>query len=64
MQEITLSRLMQLYIAAHQCKHIWREVWKFILPVLSFPIVQSVEEFVSRNRLNEAEIYKSLFFGG
>lgn len=62
MKEMTLSRLMQLYICAYQSKHIWKECWRFILPVLSFPLVQSVEEFVSKNRINEMEVYKSLMY--
>eukprot|EP00960_Hanusia_phi_P000360 9885-Hanusia_phi.AAC.1 len=62
MKEMTLSRLMQLYICAYQCKHVWKETWRHVLPVLSFPIIQCVEEFVSKNRINEVEVYKAFMY--
>ena len=62
MKEMTLSRLMQLYVCAYQCKHIWKDCWRFVLPVLSFPLVQSVEGFVAKNRINETEVYKALMY--
>jgi len=62
MKEMTLSRLLQLYVSAYQVKHIWKDCWRHVLPVLSFPVIQSVETFVGQNPINEAELFKALMF--
>lgn len=64
LKEMTLSVLMQLYVCAYQCKHVWKECWRHVLPVMSFPIIQMVENFVSKHPINEVEFYKTLVYGG
>lgn len=61
-KELTLTTLFRLYLSAYQYKHIWKEVWRNVLPVLSFPIIQSVEQFVKQNPINEREVLKALLY--
>lgn len=44
---ITMSESFRLYVAAYQHRHVWKEVWKLIKPILSVQIIKDVEHFVS-----------------
>jgi len=47
-QRLTLSQILQLYVAAYQGAGVWRELWKHLVGVLSVQIVRDVEQFVGR----------------
>ena len=42
-----MSESFRLYVAAYQHRHVWKEVWKLIKPILSVQIIKDVEHFVS-----------------
>ena len=44
MRQCTLTKLFQLYLCAYQCKHIWKECWRNVLPILSFPMIQNTRK--------------------
>ena len=44
-QRMTLTQILQLYVAAYQAPSIWKEVWKRVVGVLSVQIIRDVEGF-------------------
>lgn len=45
-QRMTLSQILQLYIAAYQSPVIWKSIWKELIGVISVQIVRDVDKFV------------------
>lgn len=45
-QRMTLTQILQLYVAGYQAPAIWKEVWKRVVGVLSVQIIRDVEGFV------------------
>lgn len=62
MRQCTLTKLFQLYLCAYQCKHIWKECWRNVLPILSFPMIQNIEMFVLNHPINGHEVYTALYY--
>ncbi|EKX39139.1 hypothetical protein GUITHDRAFT_114797 [Guillardia theta CCMP2712] len=60
----SLTKLFQLYLCAYQCKHVWKDCWRHVLPVLSFPMIQNIELFVLNNPINGDEVYSTLYYNG
>lgn len=58
--DLTMQRLVQLYIAAYQPSEVWKEVWKSIFPVLSHQLIVDVENFVREHPINASEAMKLL----
>jgi len=48
-QRMTLSQILQLYVAAYQNPAIWKQLWKDLVSVISVQIVRDVELFVSKH---------------
>jgi hypothetical protein len=44
-QRMTLTQILQLYVAAYQPPTIWKEVWKRVVGVISVQIIRDVEGF-------------------
>lgn len=43
---LTLTMVLQLYIAAYQRREVWKAAWKDVYPVMSSQISHNVEQFV------------------
>ena len=48
-QRMTLSQILQLYIAAYQNPVIWKELWRQLVGVISVQIVRDIDKFVTKN---------------
>lgn len=48
-QRMTLSQILQLYIAAYQSPVIWKQIWKELIGVISVQIVRDVDKFVEKH---------------
>ena len=48
-QRMTLSQILQLYIAAYQTPVIWKPLWKELVGVISVQIVRDVDQFVAKH---------------
>ena len=46
-QQLTLTQILRLYVAAYQDARVWKEVWKEQIGVISPQIVRDCEEFVA-----------------
>lgn len=62
LRQCTLTKLFQLYLCAYQCKHLWKDCWRNVLPILSFPMIQNVELFVANHPINGHEVYTALYY--
>lgn len=58
--EMTILKYMQLYISAYQHKHIWKQCWVSVYPLLSYQVIKDVEDFVSKTPLNERMVLQIL----
>lgn len=47
-QSMTLTQVLRLYVCAYQGPHLWKELWKLQLCLLSTQIVKDVEAFVEQ----------------
>jgi hypothetical protein len=48
-QRMTLSQILQLYVAAYQAPGVWKESWKHVVGVISVQIVRDIDQFVAKN---------------
>jgi hypothetical protein len=48
-KDLSWSRFLQLYVAAHQNEDIWRDVWKCFCNVLSHQVLITVADFKKHN---------------
>jgi hypothetical protein len=48
-QKMTLSQILQLYVAAYQNPIIWKELWRQLVSVISVQIIRDVDQFVAKN---------------
>ena len=55
-QRMTLSQILQLYVASYQATGIWKEAWKHLVGVISVQIIRDVEAFVARHPFADAEV--------
>jgi hypothetical protein len=46
---MTLSQILQLYVAAYQNPIIWKELWRQLVSVISVQIIRDVDQFVAKN---------------
>lgn len=47
-QRMTLTQILQLYVAAYQPTGVWKEIWKDRIGVISVQIIKDCEVFVSK----------------
>ncbi len=57
-QRMTLSQILQLYVASYQASGIWKEAWKHLVGVISVQIIRDVEAFVARCPFADAEVMR------
>ncbi len=57
-QRMTLSQILQLYVAAYQAPGCWREIWKQLVCVISVQIVRDVQAFVETHPFADAEVMR------
>ena len=57
-QRMTLSQILQLYVAAYQAPGIWKECWKHLVGVISVQIIRDTEAFVARIPFADAEVMR------
>ena len=55
-QRMTLSEILQLYIAAYQAQGCWKDIWKHLVGVLSVQIVRDTEAFVATHPFADSEV--------
>ena len=55
-QKMTLSQILQLYVAAYQSPVIWKELWKHLVGVISVQIIRDVDLFVEKHPFAYAEV--------
>jgi hypothetical protein len=48
-QSLSLTQIMQLYVAVYQTPGIWQECWTHILPVMNAQLVRDLESFRTHN---------------
>lgn len=59
-QRMTLSQVLQLYVAAYQAPSVWKESWKHLCGVISVQIIRDVESFVSARPFAHREVMRFL----
>jgi hypothetical protein len=47
-QHMTLSQVLRLYVCAYQPPHVWKDLWKLQLCLLSTQIIKDVDAFVEQ----------------
>jgi hypothetical protein len=57
-QKMTLSQILQLYVAAYQAPGIWKEAWKQLVGVISVQIIRDVEAFVAKHPFADVEVMR------
>ena len=57
-QRMTLSQILQLYVASYQASNIWKSLWKELVGVISVQIVRDVEAFVAKHPFADAEVMR------
>ena len=57
-QRMTLSQILQLYVASYQAGGTWKEAWKYLVGVISVQIIRDVEAFVARHPFADAEVMR------
>jgi hypothetical protein len=48
-QMMTLSQILQLYVAAYQSPIIWKPLWRELVGVISVQIVRDIDKFVEKH---------------
>ena len=48
-QRLTLTQILRLYVSAYQPPHVWKDVWKAQIGMLSPQIIRDIEIFVKEN---------------
>jgi hypothetical protein len=51
-ENMSFTQFLQLYVAAYQPHHIWKDLWKHLVGVLSVQIIRDCEKFTSENPLD------------
>ena len=59
-QKMTLSQILQLYLAAYQAQGIWREAWKQLVGVISVQIIRDAEAFVATHPFADEKVMRFL----
>lgn len=60
---LTMNDTLRLYIAAYQQKHIWKQVWKSVRPMLSIQIIKDVEKFVNSHAIDHESVISVILYG-
>ena len=63
-QRMTLTQILQLYVAGYQPPAIWKDVWKRVVGVISVQIIRDVEGFAGANPLAEDDVVRLLVRSG
>ena len=59
-QRMTLSQILQLYVAAYQAHGAWKDLWKHLVGVISVQIIRDVEAFVATHPFANGEVMRFL----
>jgi len=57
-QRMTLSQILQLYVAAYQAHGAWKDLWKHLVGVISVQIIRDVEAFVATHPFADGEVMR------
>ena len=57
-QRMTLSQILQLYMAAYQSPVIWKPLWKELIGVISVQIVRDVDQFVAKHEFAHEDVMR------
>jgi hypothetical protein len=59
-QRMTLTNILQLYVAAYLPLGIWKEVWKELIGVISVQIIRDCEKFTGGTPMDSASVMRLL----
>ena len=57
-QRMTHSQALQLYVAAYQPPHVWKDIWRHLCGVISVQIIRDATEFVKDNPFCATEVMR------
>ena len=57
-QRMTHSQALQLYVAAYQPPHVWKDIWRHLCGVISVQIIRDTTEFVKDNPFCATEVMR------
>lgn len=60
--KMTVTQFLHLYISVYQPVHIWKELWKHFVGVISVQIIRDCETFVKENQFDE-HAFMEIFTG-
>ena len=53
-------QILQLYVAAYQPPTVWRDVWRYLVGVISVQIIKDVEAFVAKHEFAHEDVMRFL----
>lgn len=60
LNSMKLNDLLHIYVCAYQNPHVWKDIWKQLVPLLSHQVIRDVEAFTNRRRFNFESVLKIL----
>lgn len=57
---VGVRQILQLYVAAYQPPTVWRDVWRYLVGVISVQIIKDVEAFVGRREFAHEDVMRFL----
>lgn len=57
-QRLTLSQILQLYVAAYQNPSYWKDLWKSLVGVISVQIIRDIETFVAHRPFAHQDVIR------
>jgi hypothetical protein len=55
-QRMTLSQILQLYVAAYQNPVIWKDLWRQLVGVISVQIIRDLDQFVTNHEFDHEAV--------
>ncbi len=55
-QRMTLSQILQLYVAAYQNPAIWKDLWRQLVGVISVQIIRDLDQFVTNHEFDHEAV--------
>ena len=59
-QSLPVVKILQLYIASYQREYVWKEIWREIVPVVNYTIIDDVKRFVTSNTYDVDTVVQNL----
>jgi hypothetical protein len=59
-QQMTLTQVLRLYVAAYQAPNVWKDIWKNQVGIISSQIIRDCEAFVDANAFAGMQIVEAM----